>query len=94
MERKNTTAKNLVIGLLLGCVAGGLAALFAAPQSGVQTRKMIQVKGGEVIDRSSESIEKARYQVENALTSARQRAGLSVVRLGNQIGSALLGIKD
>ncbi len=94
MQQRKTTPKNLLIGLLLGCAAGGLVALFAAPQSGYQTRRMIQSKGGEMIDKSAQSIDRARYQVESAMTSARQRAGLTVVRLGNDIGSALLGIKD
>jgi gas vesicle protein len=94
MQQKNYAIKNMVIGIALGCLAGGLVALFAAPQSGTRTRQFVQEKGGEVIDKSTDSIQRARNQVAGAITSTRQRAGLSVVRLGNQIGSQLLGIKD
>ena len=94
MQRKNSALKNMLIGLALGTIAGGLVALFAAPQSGMETRQMIQAKGGEVIDKSTDTIQRARNQVVGAITNTRQRAGLSVVRVGNQIGSQLLGIKD
>ncbi len=94
MHKNNSSVKNMLIGLALGCVAGGLAALFAAPQSGIQTRKMIQAKGGEVIDKSTNSLQRTSNQVKQAVITTRQRAGLSVVRLGNQIGSQLLGIKE
>jgi gas vesicle protein len=94
MQRKHMTTKNVLLGLALGCMAGGLVVLFAAPQSGTQTRQLIQEKGGEVIDKSAKTLREARIQVENSVTGIRQRAGLGIVRLGNQIGSQLLGIKD
>lgn len=38
----NRNASNVVVGLLLGAVAGGLTALLLAPASGSDTRKKIK----------------------------------------------------
>ena len=75
MEKKNMTTRNILLGLLLGCLAGGLAALFSAPQSGTQTRHLIQEKGEEMMGKSAETIHNTRGQVANTVTSLRQARG-------------------
>ncbi len=91
MERKNMTTQKVLLGLVLAGVASGLVFFFAAPQS-MRARRMIQAKGKEVIGKSSETIQRTSSQVGHTVSSARQRAGLRVLRIGNQIGSQLLGL--
>jgi len=54
LMKKNLTI-GLGIGLLTGAVIGGVAALFLAPRSGVDTRKLIGNKTNEVMDTVKET---------------------------------------
>ena len=51
-----------IAGFLMGAVAGGVAALLLAPQSGEDTRKLLQQKGIEIKERAVDLTEQARQQ--------------------------------
>ena len=67
MAAKKRTYKNNPIRLLLGLLIGGLAGvvtmLLLAPQSGKQTRDQIEGKTIELRDRTSKNLKKAVAQV-------------------------------
>jgi len=55
--------KNVLIGLLVGGLAGAVAMLLFAPQSGKQTRAQIQDKGIELRDLTAKKFNKTVAQV-------------------------------
>lgn len=54
-----------IAGFLIGAIAGGVAALLLAPQSGEDTRKLLQQKGIEIKDRAVDLTAQARQQAEH-----------------------------
>ena len=54
---------NILLGLLIGSVAGALVMLLLAPQSGKDTRTHIQNKGIELRNRTNEMVEDTLAQV-------------------------------
>ena len=58
----NNTA-GVLVGMLIGGLAGAAAALLMAPQSGKDTRKQIQVKSIELRDRTTALVEDTMAQV-------------------------------
>jgi gas vesicle protein len=53
----------VLIGILVGGLAGAVTMLLLAPQSGKETRKQIQKKGVELRDRTAEIMEDTMAQV-------------------------------
>jgi gas vesicle protein len=53
----------LLVGMLMGSVAGAVVMLLLAPQSGKNTRKQIQHKGIELRDWTTDIVEDAMAQV-------------------------------
>jgi gas vesicle protein len=76
--RKNNNIFGIFIGMLIGGLAGAVATLLLAPQSGQDTRTQIQEKGIELRDRTTGIVEEAMAQVRldrNKLTiSGREKA--------------------
>lgn len=74
-----SNAKNVLIGVLIGGLAGAAAMLLFAPKSGKQMRDEIQEKGIELRDQTSDSIKKAVAQIRsktNKFTAGvREKAG-------------------
>jgi gas vesicle protein len=54
---------NVIIGLLIGSLAGAVAMLLLAPQSGKRTRSQIQNRTIQLRDRTTKNIKKAVAQV-------------------------------
>ncbi len=54
---------NILLGMLIGSVAGAVAMLLLAPQSGKDTRKHIQKKGIELRDQTNNMVEDTLAQV-------------------------------
>ena len=61
-------------GLVIGALVGAAAALLLAPQSGEETRTLIQEKGIELQERSAEMSTEARRRAERYQAEARQKA--------------------
>ena len=65
---------NILLGMLIGSVAGAVAMLLLAPQSGKDTRTHIQNKGIELRNRTTEMVEDTLAQVR----SNPNKVGMSV----------------
>lgn len=74
--RRGINGGSLLIGILIGAVAGGIAALLLAPQSGKETQQMIRDRMMEaqkmVKDRVSEVKERVGQVRDNMRTRAEQ----------------------
>jgi gas vesicle protein len=104
-EYHNTNILGVLVGLVIGCLAGAAAMLLLAPQSGEDTRLKIQEKGIELRDRTTEMVEDAMAQVRldrNKITmGGRQKAkellqhgqALAVEQLDRVSDAALAGKK-
>ncbi len=64
-------------GVLIGALAGGIAALLLAPQSGKDTRRQIQEKSIELRDRTTEL-------VDDTMTKVRTNANKITMDLKNR----------
>ena len=76
---------NVLIGLLIGSVAGALAMLLLAPQSGKRTRAQIQNKTIQLRDQTTKNIKKTFAQVRSEtgkLTSKVQDKAGELKQLG------------
>jgi gas vesicle protein len=89
MATKKRTFKNNPIRLLLGLLVGGLAGvitmLLFAPQSGKQTRDQIEEKAIELRDQTTKNVKKAVAQVRSGtdkLTSDVQDKAEELKQLG------------
>lgn len=76
--RQNVTG--VLVGMLVGGLAGAVTMFLLAPQSGADTRKQIQKKGIELRERTSELVEDTLAQVR---TSA-QKLQVSAKDYGKQ----------
>ena len=63
----HTNPLNVVIGMLIGGLAGAVTMLLLAPQSGKETRNQIQEKGLELRDRTSEIVEDTLAQIRSSV---------------------------
>ena len=64
---------SFLIGFVVGGVAGAVAALLLAPQSGEETRALIKDKSIELRDKATETADKARVKVDEFAGEARSR---------------------
>lgn len=60
---KNNNISGVLLGVLIGGLAGAVTMLLLAPQSGEDTRKVIQKKGIELRDRTTDMMGDAMSQV-------------------------------
>jgi gas vesicle protein len=72
-------ARNVVIGAVIGGMAGAVAMLLLAPQSGKQTRAQIQKQGILLLDRTTDAgrnaLAQARSDTRDIATGVREKAG-------------------
>jgi gas vesicle protein len=62
-EYRKSNIFGVLLGMLIGGLAGAVTMLLLAPQSGEETRMRIQEKGIELRDRTTEIVEDAMAQV-------------------------------
>jgi gas vesicle protein len=81
MEHKSSfhSTKNMLIGLLVGGLAGAGAMLLFAPQSGAETRNQIRERSIQLRDQTTASVknalEQARVETEEMAAGVREKAG-------------------
>ncbi|HEU0297159.1 MAG TPA: YtxH domain-containing protein [Anaerolineales bacterium] len=88
----------VLVGMLVGTLAGAVTMLLLAPQSGKDTRRQIQEKGIELRDRTTEMVEDTIAQVRtkaNKITTDIKGYGqeLAVEQLENVSEAAQAGKK-
>jgi len=91
-------ALGVLVGMLIGALAGAATMLLLAPQSGKDTRMQIQKKGIELRDRTTEMVEDTIAQVRtnaNKITTGVKNYGqeLAVEQLDNVSKAARAGKK-
>lgn len=62
-----------LIGFIVGGFTGAAVSLLFAPQTGEETRELIQKKAIELRDRAAESVEDARLHAEEAIEDAKKK---------------------
>jgi gas vesicle protein len=80
-------ARNVLIGLLVGGLAGAVTMLLFAPQSGKRTRAQIQEEGILLADRTTKNVKKAVEQVRsetNRITAEVQEKAGELKQLGQE----------
>ncbi len=73
MKRKTMFLRVFMRGLLVGGIAASVLALFTAPQSGMETRRMFQEKSDQVRDGMVHTYESTRKQVKKIVADTRKR---------------------
>ena len=63
----HTNPLNVVVGILIGGLAGAVTMLLLAPQSGKETRHQLQQKSIELRDRTSEIVEDTMAQIRSSV---------------------------
>lgn len=91
-------AAGVLVGMLIGGLAGAVTMLLLAPQSGKETRKQLQEKSIELRDRTTEIVEDAVAQVRtkaNTLTAGLKDRSqeIAVEQLDNVSEAAQAGKK-
>jgi gas vesicle protein len=81
------------VGILIGGLAAGVAALLFAPQSGAETRTMIKDKSIELRDKAQERTDEALARIEAIATEARARIEEVAVQLGRQNKNAVAPVE-
>lgn len=101
----HTNPLNIMVGILVGGLAGAVTMLLLAPRSGKDTRKQIQEKGIELRDRTNEIVEdtmsQARSSAKKISISGREKLNelkqqgqdLAVEQLDNASEAAQAGKK-
>jgi gas vesicle protein len=72
-------SRNVLISLLVGGLAGAVAMLLFAPQSGKRTRAQIQLKSIQLRDRTTDGVKNAlaqvRFSTRGITAGVREKAG-------------------
>jgi len=66
------------MGFIIGGLAGAVAALLLAPQSGEETRNVIKTKSIELKDKAAYTTEEAMMYAEKALEEAKAKAEMAI----------------
>ncbi len=83
MKKEKSHLGSFFMGILIGSILAAGVALFTAPRSGVETRQILLEKGQQLQSNVTQSIEKARDQVDTLVTDTRERAEKIIHQIGN-----------
>ena len=94
LEYPGKTMTGVLVGVLLGGIAGAVTMLLLAPQSGKDTRRQIQKRGIELRDRMNEMVDNTMAQVrteaDKMAVSGREKIK-ELARHGQEIAMEKLG---
>jgi gas vesicle protein len=76
--------RNVLLGIVIGGLAGAATMLLLAPQSGKDTRMQIQKKGLELRDRTTEMVEDTMTQVRSNVNKIASDGGQKIKELKQQ----------
>ncbi|MDD3949021.1 MAG: YtxH domain-containing protein, partial [Anaerolineaceae bacterium] len=71
---EETNFGSFVMGFTVGALAGAIASLLLAPQTGEETRQVIKEKAIELKDKGAESYEETKHRAEIAYQDALKKA--------------------
>ena len=94
MTDKNKNLLLLLGGVLAGALVGASAALLTAPQSGLETRRMIGSKSVELKDKVVVGANETRDRAGKALDEAKTRTGKALVEAKSRTSQALVDAKS
>ena len=83
-----------VMGFLAGAVAGGIAALLLAPQSGEETRAMIRDKSIELRDKAQVTAEEAMRRAQEAADEAKAWASQASDSVRTKVASGATDVAE
>ena len=83
MNQRKSTLGVFLKGLLIGGLTASIVSLFTAPQSGIETRRMLRAKGEQMRDGGMHAIENTRGQVNSLISNTRQHADQIVQGIEN-----------
>jgi gas vesicle protein len=87
-EYRKSNVFGVLVGMLIGGLAGAVTMLLLAPQSGENTRMQIQEKGIELRDRTTEIVEDVMEQVRmdrNKLTTEGRKKAKELIHQGQEL---------
>jgi gas vesicle protein len=87
-EHRKSNFFSVLVGMLIGSLAGAVTMLLLAPQSGEDTRSQIQEKGIELRDRTTAMVEDAMAQMRqdrNLLTIGGKRKAKELLQQGQTL---------
>ena len=90
---RNDHGVSVMAGLLIGGLAGAVAMLLLAPQSGARTRDQIQEKGIELRDEGTDVVDAALAKIwleKNKLTRNGRRKANELIRRGKILAAEQL----
>ncbi|MCD4753731.1 MAG: YtxH domain-containing protein [Anaerolineaceae bacterium] len=73
MSDNNSNFGAFAVGLFTGALLGGIAALLFAPQSGEETRQLIQEKSQDAYEKAGKTMEETYAQAEASIAEARAK---------------------
>jgi gas vesicle protein len=93
-ENHTNNILNVLVGMLVGGLAGAVTMLLLAPQSGKDTRTQIKEKGIELRDRTNEIMEDSVAQIRSSakkITVSGRDAIKELAQQGQQLAAEQLG---
>jgi gas vesicle protein len=82
VKRRKSTLGSFMTGLLIGSITASIVSLLTAPQSGMDTRRMLREKSELARDKTVQAFENTRNQVNTLVSDTRQRADQVMKRIG------------
>jgi gas vesicle protein len=67
---KKSNAGKVILGVTIGALAGAVAGILFAPQSGKDTRKLISKKSKEYVEKGKKMVEKGTDAAKNKVKEA------------------------
>jgi gas vesicle protein len=73
-DNNDGMARGLIVGFIAGSVVGAVLALLYAPKAGVELRRDIKEKTGELVDKGEEYLAKAKSKASEIMTEAKKKS--------------------
>jgi gas vesicle protein len=94
LEHHASSIWGVLLGMLIGALAGAVTMLLLAPQSGEETRTQIREKGIELRDRTSGMLDEAVAEMRvdrNKITAGARQKAQELLQQGQALAAEQLG---
>jgi gas vesicle protein len=89
-DNNDGMARGLIVGFIAGSVVGAVLALLYAPKAGVELRRDIKEKTGELVDKGEEYLAKAKSKASEIMTEAKKKSD-SLISDARKQANSLMG---